>query len=522
MKNMNIYVMTMLVILGVILALILLLYVLSGFDSLTLIVMPVLFGMGALFILLFITTSFILGLKGTEHIYWGIGSLLIFGLLNYLFLPSCTMAADPKIVYATLKIITFFVIAFGCGYLWRAGENNNSYLFIITKILSTVCSAFLLGYITMANLLAFGDISLFWNEAAYNSDKTLFYEQKIRISPFPARVIGVRYYNKCGLYAGASAKHPINSKLIDMRLGETPNGNADIFLNKKYKPVIAELLADCKEALRYESGRTTVYLFYKNDTLRRIETDYHENGVVSKIRRYRSMPGNEYDVVKKFDELGTPLQTDDSSNLLSRLWSIHDFRIEAEVPRINYGYDDPNHPKLDKRLCNVLNSETLFEQMRDSLKAMGQLGDNLSVALLLEGFATGDSVSISVAIDAYSRYGDNNDTGFECMNTVEDMDTICDALALCRLESAITERIVNYGEDRIRCPRIRIKENTEQGKYVILYLLEDRAISSDFKYCFVFDPSAHSDPKKQNDAASLWEQTQQMADKYKERSTDIS
>lgn len=65
------------------------------------------------------------------------------------------------------------------------------------------------------------------------------------------------------------------------------------------------------------------------------------------------------------------------------------------------------------------------------------------------------------------------------------METICDALSLCRLESGITERIVHYYDESIKCPRIRIKENSKRNKYIIFYLLENRVVSSDFKLSFV-------------------------------------
>lgn len=435
-------------------------------------------------------------------------------MLNYVFFPSCQVAADPKIIYGTLKIATYFTIAFGCGYLWRIGGHHPSQLFFITKILATLCTALMMGYITIANFLGIGGTNeIFWTKEKYNSDKTLFYTQKMYLSPFPARVIGVRYYNRHGRFVGGSSEPFSTYKLNDMRLGEIPDGSADILLHKKYKSKVDEILADCKEGFRKVSGRTTVYLFNKNDSLRRIEADYYENGIISKIRNYKSISGNEYEIVRTFDELGTPLRLMYNNNDFLRLWHIHDFRIEDKVPPFNYGYDNPDNPKLDEHLRKILDYNTLFESVRDSLKAAGQVGDNLSVALQLQGFTNDENTSISVAIDADSYYGTGYNTNFKRMESVEEMNAICDALTLCRLESAITERIVNYTDDYIKCPRIRIRENSKRNKYMILYILEDRAISSDFKLRFVFSPSIHADKKKRKDATILWQKMQQIIKK---------
>ena len=95
------------------------------------------------------------------------------------------------------------------------------------------------------------------------------------------------------------------------------------------------------------------------------------------------------------------------------------------------------------------------------------------------------------------------------------METICDALSLCRLESGITERIVHYYDESIKCPRIRIKENSKRNKYIIFYLLENRVVSSDFKLSFVFDPSAHMDK------VDYWEKMHQLVDKSADDNGDM-
>lgn len=91
------------------------------------------------------------------------------------------------------------------------------------------------------------------------------------------------------------------------------------------------------------------------------------------------------------------------------------------------------------------------------------------------------------------------------------LDPVCAALSLCHLESAVTERMVRRYDNTIACPRIRIKENSNRTKYMILYLLEDRAVSADFRFRFVFDPSIHADEKRRQDAADLWQKMQQLA-----------
>lgn len=117
MKRMNIYLLTMLWVLGVTVAVMLLCYILSGFDTSALVLVSILWGIPVVPYLLFITCSFMFGLKGTEHLYWAVGSLCVYGVLTYLLLPSCQVAADPQIIHATLKLVTFFAIAFGCGCL---------------------------------------------------------------------------------------------------------------------------------------------------------------------------------------------------------------------------------------------------------------------------------------------------------------------------------------------------------------------------------------------------------------------
>lgn len=518
MKKKNLYLSATLWIPVAITALLLLGFVVSGFDLEALVLPFVLWVIPTMPFVLFIACSFIFGLKGTGHLAWGIGSVAVYGWLTYFVFPSCQVAADPRILYGTLEIVPCFALAFGCGYLWRIGAGHRVDWQGITKIFATLCVGLLMGYITYANLREMGGVNdTLWTERRYNADKTLFYDRKLRFSPFPARVLGVRYYNKHGKYAGGSAEQPCNSELSDMRMGEVPDGSADILLHKRYKPVVTELLADCKDAFRKESGRTTVYLFYKNDTLRRIEADHYENGIISQIRRYGSMPGNRYEVQERFDELGVPQNSYVDAAWWRQLWRIVDFRVEAEVPRFGYGYDDPDHPELDQRLRNALDYHTPFEQARDSLKAAGEMGDNLSIALLIKGFAIGTDTTLSVAVDPDSYYGEDYNIDFKSLETVKQMETVCDALALCRIESGMTERMVRYPEDYIPCPRIRIKENSGRDKYMILYLLNDRAVSSDFKFRFVFDPSIHTDEHKRNEAGVLWKKMQQIIESRKSR-----
>lgn len=517
MKEKNLYLSATLWIPVTITALLLLGFIVSGFDLEALVLPFVLWVIPAMPFVLFIACSFIFGLKGTDHLAWGIGSVAVYGWLTYFVFPSCQVAADPRIIYVTLEIVSCFALAFGCGYLWRIGVGCRVDWRNITKIFATLCVGLLMGYITYANLREMGGVNdALWTERRYNAEKTLFYDRKLRFSPFPARVLGVRYYNKYGKYAGGSAEQPCDSELSDMRLGEVPDGSGDILLHRRYKPVVTKLLADCKNAFRKESGRTTVYLFYKNDTLRRIEADHYENGIISQIRRYGSMPGNRYEVLERFDELGVPQNSYINAAWWRRLWRIVDFRVEAEVPRFGYGYDDPEHPELDGRLRNVLDYRTRFERVRDSLQAGGGMGDNLTVALRIDGFALGADTTISVAVDPDSYYGEDYDSDFKSLETVKQMETVCDALALCRIESGITERMVRYPEDYIPCPRIRIKENSRRDKYMILYLLEDRAVSSDFKFRFVFDPSIHADKGKRKEAVRLWEKMQRIISESKE------
>ncbi|MCM0272825.1 hypothetical protein [Bacteroides fragilis] len=522
MKRMNAYLLTMIWILGAVLVLMLLCYVISGFDLGALVLVSILWCIPTLPFLLFIACSFIFGLKGLDHLYWAIGSLCVYGLLTYMLLTSCQMAADPKIVHGTLKVVLFFAIAFGCGCLWRPTVCNFSVVLGIAKIPATLCAVLLLGYVMLANMREMGGVNdLYWAGPQYNADKTLFYDYKMRLSPFPARVVGVRYFNKYGHYVGGSAEQPCNNVLMDMRLGDIPDGSADILLHKRYKPTVVGLLADCKKAFCYDRDHTTIYLFYKSDSLRRVEVDHHENGIISKIRKYQAGTVDEYDTVEMFDELGVPQKMFYNNNSWFRLWRINDFQVEPEVPCFKYGYASPDHPAIDERLRKVLDFSKQKEQTRDSLRMLGESGDNLNIALLLEGFIIDNHTTISVAVDADSYYGENHNSDFENLKTVRQMETICDALSLCRLESGITERIVHYYDESIKCPRIRIKENSKRNKYIIFYLLENRVVSSDFKLSFVFDPSAHMDKVKRRDAVDYWEKMHQLVDKSADDNGDM-
>lgn len=115
---MNAYLLTMIWILGAVLVLMLLCYVISGFDLGALVLVSILWCIPTLPFLLFIACSFIFGLKGLDHLYWAIGSLCVYGLLTYMLLTSCQMAADPKIVHGTLKVVLFLPLLSGvavCG-----------------------------------------------------------------------------------------------------------------------------------------------------------------------------------------------------------------------------------------------------------------------------------------------------------------------------------------------------------------------------------------------------------------------
>lgn len=85
------------------------------------------------------------------------------------------------------------------------------------------------------------------------------------------------------------------------------------------------------------------------------------------------------------------------------------------------------------------------------------------------------------------------------------MDTILDALALCRIESGVGEVHLDC-ED---CTEIRIDE-IGTDNYVYLYLLNDKAISADFRFSFIYDPMVHTDLKKQADAKLLWDEMKQI------------
>lgn len=85
-----------------------------------------------------------------------------------------------------------------------------------------------------------------------------------------------------------------------------------------------------------------------------MEVDHHENGIISKIRKYQAGTVDEYDTVEMFDELGVPQKMFYNNNSWFRLWRINDFQVEPEVPCFKYGYASPDHPAIDERLRKVL------------------------------------------------------------------------------------------------------------------------------------------------------------------------
>lgn len=180
----------------------LVLFVLSGFDGM--VVMLMIFGLiNVVPTLLFGATSFLLGYYGLQNWWISIYIIVVSGLLILFFAAFCIkLFPDPALLFSILKLLLLFVIAFIAGYI---GRNLSPVGVIIDKVV--VGALFLYLALGQVALGAYAPLSYkyFWtgdNSSQLYSEQengTIYYKKpKMFIDPFPAQVIGVKYCNDRG------------------------------------------------------------------------------------------------------------------------------------------------------------------------------------------------------------------------------------------------------------------------------------------------------------------------------------
>lgn len=503
-RKMNIFLSTTLWIVLVPIILGLILFLLSGFDGM--VIMLMCFGFIHIVpILLFGATSFILGYYGLHSWWIPISILVVSGLLTLFLAAFCVrLSPDPALLFGTLKLLLLFVIAFMSGYI---GRNLSQSGFIIDTVVVGALFLYLaLGQVALGAFAPFSynyfwtcDISSQWYSEQENG--TSYYKNpKMFIDPFPAQIIGVKYYNDRGEFVGYSNDINYSYSAIGISDGEMTSDNSDILLHKNYEENLRTILASSSNAIRKDLPQHSVLTHYESDTLFRKEVFYHPNGVVSWVRCYYFNHKFETFVVYKetfFDPLGY---------VEPQKWSIRDFRKSNGVPQIVHSVgvstDSLNGRKLDESQTRIVENIHIIDTLRNTLKNKNKRCDNIEILLESVQFDPTNKASICINPRGYMRKGyfDWPDD-FTQLKSVEQMGTILDALALCRLESGIGE-VHSDCED---CTEIRINE-IGTDNYIYLYLLNDRAISADFRFSFIYNPMIHTDPKKQADAKRLWDE----------------
>lgn len=503
---MNIFICTMLwiVLIPVVLALIILFT--SGFDGLGVILVPVILIM-ILPIFLFGATSFLVGYYGLQSWISSISILVVSGLLTLFLTPLCIqLSADPALLFGTLKLLLLFVLFFAAGYIGRFLPKE-------IVVLEAVIVALPLLYISLGQA-ALGaympfDYRFYWNGDSSSKiysqleNGTRYYTYpKMFIDPFPAKVIGIKYCNDRGEFVGYSNADNISYHVAGEPYEPTTSDNSDILLHKNYAKNLSAMLASASNAIRKDGSQHSVLLYYDNNTLFRNEIFYHPNGVVERIDRYsfnKKLGAFDMCGKKSFDPLGYTYP---------QKWSVHDFRKSNGVPRIvqslGISADSLGGRELDKSQSLIAENIHIIDTLRNRLKEKGMRSDNIEVLLASAQFSRQSKVCLSVNPNG-QMWNLTFSSNFTQLKSVEQMETILDALALCRLESAVGE----IHQDYPQCAEIRIDEIGSEN-YIALFLLNDRAISVDFRFSFIYDPMMHTDPKKRADAKRLWEEVKHI------------
>lgn len=523
-KRMNIFLLTNLWIVAIPLAFSLIILIASGFDELGVVLMAA-WMIFFLPILLFGVTSFVMGYCGLTNWLISVPLLILWGGLTLLFSSfGLEYSPEPRLLFGLLKVLLLFGIAFGAGYLGRYLHEDG---FVIDAVISGVLFLYIsLGQISNGSFAPL-DYYAFWTDDSSSplcyseqDNGTRYYKQiKMLIDPFPARIAGIRYHNSKGEYVGYSNDQSIGQKVQGIDEGDMTSDNSEILLHKNYESNFHQIIGLCKNAIRKDFTQYSILMYYDRDTLFKKEVSYYPNGVVDKINSYyydeteclfsdyehnvRYVYNSDWHT---FDPLGFFLH--------EKEWRTGDFRKTNGVPQlakqIGISLDSiDNNTVLDESQKKIVHIVSIIDTIRKQLKVEDRSADNINILCNVAKFSPSSMISIQIDRDrgTWSDFSSGRD--FTQLADVEQMNTVCDALALCRLESGITQIYRNGW-----AIGIRIKEIKEGGGFFGLFLFDDMAISADSQLCFIYDPSIHNDPKKREDAERLWNEMKQIIESY--------
>ena len=290
-NKMNVFVVTLLWVLGVAVAMILLLFVMSGFDALAFVYGGLYF---ALLVpaVLWVTYSFLLGYTG------GRGWLTALPVMVFILAMYSMMALDSFSGKATffgdlLGIGIVCILFVGAGWLCRYGLHRGTFVQLGTYLFMGIVGllGFYLALAFTARNNSFFPIheSSFWYPPYADVQKNgtvLIRDKKLPLNPFPSRVIGIFSYNDRGEYCGCSISEGEGYKIVNNSRYVRDTVSPAVLVHKNYLPTVRAFLTDCKEALYVKNDRYAVFLYFNNDTLCRKELDYQENGLISQMRSY--------------------------------------------------------------------------------------------------------------------------------------------------------------------------------------------------------------------------------------------
>lgn len=553
---MNVFIVTLLWVVGIALAIVLLFFVLSGFEF-----AAILYGgfFMALFLpgILWLLYSFLLGYTGGKGWLTALPVMLfllvIYGfqsLLSYAGQPTCLEGA----FFSNLLGIGIACVLFiGVGVLCRYGVRQGIYVQWATYLFGSAAAVFgfylVLAFLTRQGSVLLIEEKAFWRPpyAEVQKDGTvLIRDKRLFINPFPSRVIGVFSYNDRGEYCGLSVddyeEHKITKNDLDDQYARDSISTA-VLVHNNYLPSVRTFLSDCREALYVKNDSCAVLLYLANDTLRRKEFDYHKNGLIRQMRSYvyqgRQGFHIEEEKTKEFDELGYAAGTS-----LFFSWHYKDFvtvdeaalNIEAAFGKaytpLNGDYS-PRQQEIIEKYLRVTKNEPDTTQSIDPSALEMPLDEYYQL-----GGINGKTISIHIDTKSY-RWKYPEPHHFEALKEIPPMDTIIAALDLCRLEPGMWERV---GEQSMlvgtedQCYRILIWENKstfdigakEEGAKknasapsatkengVVFYLFDKYAVTADSRFLFRFDPTLHTDPKLQEKARTSWEQMMKIFEEHK-------
>lgn len=528
MKNrnrMNIFLLTNLWTVAIPLAFSLIILIASGFDELGVVLMAA-WMIFFLPILLFGVTSFVMGYCGLTNWLISVPLLILWGGLTLLFSSfGLEYSPEPRLLFGLLKVLLLFGIAFGAGYLGRYLPKDG---FVIDAVISGVLFLYIsLGQIANGSFAPL-DYHAFWTDDSSSplcyseqDNGTRYYKQiKILIDPFPARIAGIRYHNSKGEFVGYSNDQSVDQKVQGINEGDMTSDNSDILLHKNYESNLRQIIGPCENAIRKDFIEYSILMYYDRDTLFKKEISYYPNGVVDKVNNYYYDEAgclfNDYEHNVRY-VYNSDQHTFDPLGFFSgrEEWRSGDFRKTNGVPQlakeIGISLESiDNNTVLDESQKEIVRMVSIIDTIRKQLKVENRSDDNINILCKAAKFSPTSMISIQIDKGRGTWKSDfSSGKDFTQLKNVEQMNTVCDALALCRLESGMTQ--LYRSEWAIG---IRIKEIKEDGGFLGLFLFDDMAVSSDSGLCFIYDPSIHKDPKKREDAERLWNEMKQIIESY--------